>query len=36
MPEFNYAKGRILDSVAFITNEMNEFDSKYKKTIHNL
>ena len=29
MPEFRYAKGRILDSLAFITQEMNEFDADY-------
>ena len=29
MPEFRYAKGRILESLAFITREMNEFDTDY-------
>lgn len=29
MPEFRYAKGRILDSLAFITQEMHEFDADY-------
>lgn len=28
MPEFNYAKGRVLDSLQFIT-EMNEFKNDY-------
>lgn len=29
MPEFRYAKGRINETLAFITKEMNEFDSDY-------
>lgn len=29
MPEFRYAKGRVLESLAFITKEMGEFDSDY-------
>jgi len=29
MPEFRYAKGRIMDSLAFISKEMEEFDSDY-------
>lgn len=29
MPEFRYAKGRILESLAFITKEMNEFEAEY-------
>lgn len=30
MPEFRYAKGRIMESLAFITKEMDEFESEYK------
>jgi uncharacterized protein YutE (UPF0331/DUF86 family) len=30
MPEFRYAKGRILDSIRFITEEMHEFQEEYK------
>ena len=30
MPEFRYAKGRIMESPAFITKEMDEFESEYK------
>lgn len=29
MPEFRYAKGRIMESLSYITREMNEFDSDY-------
>ncbi len=29
MPEFRYAKGRIMESLAFITKEMDEFKSDY-------
>jgi len=29
MPEFNYAKGRILDSLQFISAEMREFKNDY-------
>lgn len=29
MPEFRYAKGRIMETIAFITKEMDEFDSDY-------
>lgn len=29
MPEFRYAKGRIMESLAFITKEMDEFESEY-------
>lgn len=29
MPEFRYAKGRIMESLSFITKEMGEFDSDY-------
>lgn len=29
MPEFRYAEGRIAESVAFITREMQEFDTDY-------
>lgn len=29
MPEFRYARGRILESLAFITREMNEFEADY-------
>lgn len=29
MPEFRYAKGRIMESLAFITKEMEEFGSDY-------
>lgn len=29
MPEFRYARGRIIETLAFITKEMNEFDSDY-------
>lgn len=30
MPDFKYAKGRIIESLSFITNEMKEFESDYK------
>ncbi len=29
MPEFRYAKGRIMESLSYITKEMEEFDSDY-------
>lgn len=29
MPEFRYAKGRILESLAYITQEMSEFEAEY-------
>lgn len=29
MPEFRYAKGRIMESLSYITKEMDEFDSDY-------
>ncbi len=29
MPEFRYAKARILESIVFITKEMGEFESDY-------
>lgn len=29
MPEFRYAKGRIMETIAFIAKEMDEFDSDY-------
>lgn len=29
MPEFRYAKGRIMETIAFITKEMDEFESDY-------
>ena len=29
MPEFRYAKGRIMETIAFITKEMEEFESDY-------
>lgn len=29
MPEFRYAKGRIMESLAYITQEMNEFEAEY-------
>jgi uncharacterized protein YutE (UPF0331/DUF86 family) len=29
MPEFRYAKGRILDSIRFISEEMHEFEEEY-------
>jgi uncharacterized protein YutE (UPF0331/DUF86 family) len=29
VPEFRYAKGRIMESLAFITKEMDEFESEY-------
>ncbi len=29
MPEFRYAKGRIMESLAYITKEMDEFESDY-------
>ena len=29
MPEFRYAKGRIMDSLSYITKEMDEFESDY-------
>ncbi len=31
MPEFNYAKGRILDSLQFISAEMKEFKDDYSE-----
>jgi uncharacterized protein YutE (UPF0331/DUF86 family) len=30
VPEFKYAKGRIMESLSFITREMDEFESDYK------
>lgn len=30
MPEFRYAKGRILESLTFALEEMNEFESEYR------
>lgn len=34
MPEFKYTKGRILDSIRFISEEMKEFQEEYaKKTL---
>lgn len=30
MPEFRYAKGRILESIAYLTREMEEFETDYK------
>lgn len=30
MPEFKYAKGRIMESLSFITKEMDEFEADYK------
>lgn len=29
MPEFRYAKGRIMETIAYIAREMNEFESDY-------
>lgn len=29
MPQFRYAKGRIMETIAFITKEMDEFESDY-------
>lgn len=29
MPEFGYAKGRILESITFVTGEMKEFEDEY-------
>ncbi|OGW03303.1 MAG: hypothetical protein A2889_04955 [Nitrospinae bacterium RIFCSPLOWO2_01_FULL_39_10] len=29
MPEFKYAKGRVMESLAYITREMDEFESDY-------
>ena len=29
MPEFRYAKGRIMETIAFITKEMEEFETDY-------
>jgi len=29
MPEFRYTKGRIMETIAFITKEMDEFESDY-------
>lgn len=29
MPEFQYARGRILDSIQFISDEMREFEEEY-------
>jgi uncharacterized protein YutE (UPF0331/DUF86 family) len=31
MPEYTYAKGRIAETVQFITREMKEFDDEYTK-----
>lgn len=31
MPEFRYARGRILDSIRFISDEMREFDEEYAR-----
>ncbi len=31
MAEFNYAKGRISDSIQFITSELKEFEEEYAK-----
>ncbi|MBI4745811.1 MAG: DUF86 domain-containing protein [Deltaproteobacteria bacterium] len=33
MPEFRYAKGRIMESIVFITKEMGEFESDYNDKI---
>lgn len=30
MPEFRYARGRILDSIRFITEEVKEFEKEYE------
>jgi len=30
MPDFRYAKGRIMESLAYITREMDEFESDYQ------
>ena len=36
MPEFRYAKGRIMETIAFITKEMEEFETDYSlKTCRN-
>jgi len=35
MPEFNYAKGRIVESIAFVTGEMKEFDQDYANKKYN-
>jgi hypothetical protein len=31
MPEFNYAKGRITDSLQFIATEIKEFEEDYRE-----
>ncbi len=31
MPEFKYAKGRVIDSICFISEEMKEFQEEYAK-----
>ncbi len=31
MPEFHYAKGRILESIRFISGELKEFDAEYSE-----
>jgi uncharacterized protein YutE (UPF0331/DUF86 family) len=35
MPEFSYAKGRIIESIAFVTGEMKEFDQDYANKKYN-
>lgn len=35
MPAFSYAKGIILESVAFVTGEMKEFEEEYASKIYN-
>jgi uncharacterized protein YutE (UPF0331/DUF86 family) len=32
VPEFRYAKGRILESVQFVSEEMREFETEYAET----
>lgn len=33
MPEFKYAKGRVIETIQFITAEMDEFDKEYADKI---
>lgn len=35
MPEFDYPKGRIVESIAFTTGEMKEFDQEYAAVQYN-
>jgi len=35
MPEFRYARGRIVDSIRFISEEMKEFEAEYSQKTKN-